>query len=312
MKKAAMKISHRSVLVGTLLTSLLAGAGCVADEQLDTSDDALTASATAQPPVTPQMEWLAKLPAVENGELALGKFFARGTANYLPVGSSTGFPVLFNSVTDLNWLASGLWGGKTLRVVSPDTQPNGDPIVRLDNKIIKTPTGGLLNLFQAYVTRSTVSELVLGKNSKGEVVPLPHGSLAPLSISFLSEPVTVDGKPSVWLNYFEDTTLPVIRRILDEIREVDGVACKGLYIGRAHARRCTSLSCGELPSLLLDLPTQPTFATRYQWGFWTYFLLNFGQPAGSKCDITAAVATAQAQLAAEGVVAQLPPVPAAE
>lgn len=309
MMQAAMKTHHRSVLVGTLLTSLLAGAGCVAEDTVDTQDEAATTSATAQPPVTAQMQWLAGLPAVENGEVALGRFFARGTATYLPVGSSTGFPVLFNSVPELNWLASGLWGGKTLRVVSPETQPNGDPTVRLDNKIIKTPTGGLLNLFQAYVTRSTVSELQLGTNSKGETVLPPRGALAPLPISFLSEPVLIDNKPSIWLNYFEDTTLPVIRRILDEIREVDGVNCKGLFLGRALARKCTSLSCGEVPSGLVDFPEHVSFGTRYQWTFWTYFLLNFGQPEGTTCDLSKAFADIQADLRADGLSPELPAPP---
>ena len=297
-----------------LLAGVTLGAGCAADD-LGRDDEVTSETAAitaAAPPITPAMKYLAHLPADDHGEAVLAKLFANGTATYVPTGNGTGYPVLFHSVPELNWLAAQLWGGKTFRVTSAETHPNGDPIVRLDNKIIQTPAGALLNLFDAYVTRSPVGELALGVNDKGEVVAPPSGTLAPVPVSFLKDSVQIDGKPSVILNYFEDRSLPVIRRILDEIREVDGVACKGLYIGRAHARRCTSLSCGELPSLLLDFPSQPTFATRYQWGFWTYFLLNFGQPEGEKCDIAAALATAQVQLATEGVVAHLPPVPVAE
>src|SRR5262245_41455052 len=98
------------------------------------------ASSTARadepaPPVIPAMKWLATLPAKKNGEKALAKLFAQGTATYVPVGSGTGYPVLFSTATDLNWLAAQLWGGKTFRVVSGQTHPNGDPIVVLDNKI---------------------------------------------------------------------------------------------------------------------------------------------------------------------------------
>src|SRR5207253_4009556 len=126
------------------------------------------------------------------GELALGKLFAGGTATYVPVGDGTGYPVLFHSVPELNWLASQLWGGKTFRVTSGATQPNGDPIVRLDNKIIKTPEGGLFNLFDAYVTRNTIGEELVGTNSRGEKVPSPTGALAPAKVSFLKEPVLID------------------------------------------------------------------------------------------------------------------------
>jgi hypothetical protein len=290
----------RSRLFGSLLACALAQLGA----------GRAHADNKPQPPVTATMQYLAHLPADAYGELALGKLFANGTATYVPVGDGTGYPVLFHSIPELDALASQLWGGKTFRVVSGATQPNGDPIVELDNKIIKTPDGGLFNLFNAYVTRNPISQEPIGKNGKGEVVPAPVGALAPVKVSFLKEGVFIDDKPSVWLNYFGDTTLPIIRRILDEIREIDGVNCKGLFLGRAHVRRCTSWSCGEVPSAIVDDIESWTTDTRYQWNFWTYFILNFGQPAGQTCDISAAIQTAQAQLRAQGYDVTLPALPA--
>ena len=308
-KTAALRISRKPIFAA-IIACTVAGGGLATEK---TAAAAPTAPAAASlPPVTPAMHYLANLPAAKYGELALGKLFAAGTATYVPVGDGTGFPVLFHSVPELNSLAGQLWGGKTFRVTSGATQPNGDPIVRLDNKIIKTPEGGLFNLFDAYVTRNVVSDESVGKNSKGEIVPPPVGALAPAKVSFLKEPVVIDGKPSIWLNYFEDKTLPIIRRILDEIREVDAVNCPGLFLGRAHVRRCTSFNCGEVPSIIVDSIESITGETRYQWNFWTYFILNFGQPAGSSCDIAAAVAKAEAQLQAEGYDAQLPATPVAQ
>jgi hypothetical protein len=302
-------------LAGALAACVFAGAGCMADPTLEdseaiASESAAVTSPEAVPPVTAEMQYLAHLPADKFGEEALAKLFANGTATYVPTGNGTGYPVLFHSVPELNWLAGQLWGGKTFRVISAETHPNGDPIVALDNKIIKTPTGGLLNLFDAYVTRTTIADLDIGTNDKGQKVLPPKGTLPLVPVSFLHNPVVIDDKPSVVLNYFGDKTLPVIRRILDEVREVDGANCKGLYLGRAHARRCVSWNCGELPSLIVDFPEQATFDTRYEWGFWTYFLLNFGQPEGQTCDISKAIATAEAQLKADGLNATLPPLPA--
>jgi hypothetical protein len=264
----------------------------------------------AEPPITPAMKWLGTLPDKTNGERALGQLFADGTATYVPTGSATGYPVLFSRLTDLDWLAAQLWGGKTLRVVSSETLPNGDPIVRLDNKIIKTPTGGLLNIFQAWVRRSTVADLIIGTNARGQKVPSPSGTLAPIPLSFLKEPIAIDDRPSILLNYFEDTTLPVIRRILDEIREIDGVNCKGLFLGRAHARRCTSFDCGEVPSPLVDTVAEPVFETRYEWGFWTYFILNFS-PADQACDLGPALKNVTAALHSQGVDVDLSDAPPA-
>ena len=299
-KRALIAIPHQSIF-GVLLACVIAGSAApAAAQQVD----------APLPPVTPVMTYLSQLPADKYGELALGKLFAAGTATYVPVGNGTGFPVLFHSVPELDALASQLWGGKTFRVTPGQTQPNGDPVVTLDNKIVKLPDGsGLFNLFDAYVTRNVVAAERVGTNGKGEVVPVPTGALAPAAVSFLKEPVIIDNQPSIWLNYFGDTTLPIIRRILDEIREIDGVHCPGLFLGRAHVRRCTSLSCGEVPSPIVDTIESLTVDTRYQWNFWTYFILNFGQPSGTSCDISAAVQSAVTQLAAEGYDAVLPAPP---
>ena len=277
-------------LVATLAACSLAG--CVDDGSTATATDEL-----GQPqPTDPVLKYLASLPAEAGGESALAHLFAQGTADHVPVGDGIGYPVLFNSVPELSWLASQLWGGKTFRVVEAGTHPNGDPIVALDNKIIQTPGGALLNLFDAYVTRSTIAELTIGTNSRGETVPSPRGALAPVAISFLDEPAVIDDKPSVVLNYFEDRTLPIIRRILDEVREIDPVNCPGVYLGRAHVRRCTSLWCGEVPTALVDTPSHATFDTRYAWSFWTYFLLDFDGEGAASCDLAPAIAGAEAAL----------------
>jgi hypothetical protein len=309
-KTAALRISGKPIFAAVIACTL-AGGG-LATEQIAAASPTLPAAAGSLPPVTPAMTYLAHLPADKYGELALGKLFGAGSATYVPVGDGTGFPVLFHSVPELNALAGQLWGGKTFRVTSGSTHPNGDPIVRLDNKIIKTPEGGLFNLFDAYVTRSLVSDVLVGKNGKGEIVPPPLGALAPAKVSFLKESVIIDGKPSIWLNYFEDKTLPIIRRILDEIREVDAVNCPGLFLGRAHVRRCTTFNCGEVPSIIVDSIESFSVDTRYQWNFWTYFILNFGRPASATCDLAAAVAKAEAQLQSEGYDVALPATPAAQ
>lgn len=269
------------------LCAAVLATGCIADEaEIGASDHAVTAEA---PPVTPEMEWLAALPAADGGEQALAALFANGTADHMPTGASTGYPVLFSRVTELNAIAARLWGGKTLRVVPGQDQANGDPVVRLDNKIIMTDDGAMVDAFDADVTRGTVAELAIGTNGRGQTVAPPQGVLPPMYLSFLDESVVIDDRPSVLLNYFEDRSLPVIRRILDEIREIDGEACPGLYLGRAHVRRCTSLNCGELPSPLVDSVSSFTFATRYEWNFWTYFLLNFSD-AEATCDLEPALA----------------------
>ena len=261
----------------------------------------------AVPPITPLMRWLGDLPASPGGEDTLAALFARGTATYVPIGVGTGYPVLFHQNTELDALASQLWGGKTFRVYAPGTHPNGDPFVHLDNKILKTEDGAVFDVFDAEVTRSALGDLAIGRNARGERVAPPRGVLSPIFLSFLKEPVVIDDQPSVVLNYFGDTTLPVIRRILDEIREVDGARCKGLFLGRAHARRCTSFDCGEAPSLI-DSPEHPTFETRFEWTFWTYFLLSFQAPDGA-CDLAPAVRGAVDQLRAAGVATELPALP---
>jgi hypothetical protein len=301
-----MKKTDASTLNRYRSSVLLAGALAVA---LCGHPRRAHAADSSEPPITPAMKWLATLPDKENGERALGQLFADGSATYVPTGSATGYPVLFSRFTDLDWLAAQLWGGKTLRVVSSQTLPNGDPIVRLDNKIIKTPDGGLLNLFQAWVRRSTVADLIVGTNARGQKVPSPSGTLAPIPLSFLKEPIVIDDRPSILLNYFEDTTLPVIRRILDEIREIDGAHCKGLFLGRAHARRCVSFDCGEVPSPLVDAVAEPVLETRYQWGFWTYFILNFS-PADQTCDLGPALKNITAELHDQGVDVDLSDAPA--
>ena len=300
-------ISNRARILSTglLVASALAAGGCAVDSDNLETDTATAAVTTQAPPVTSHMTYLAGLPAAAGGESALAALFAGGTADYVPVGSGTGYPVLFHSVPELDWLASQLWGGKTFRAEPGQFHPNGDPVVRLDNKIIKTPAGAVLNLFDAYVTRSAIKDVAIGVNGKGETVAPPSGVLAPIPVSFLQDAVVIDDKPSVVLDYFDDKSLPVIRRILDEIREVDGANCPGLWIGRAHARRCTSLFCGEVPSVLVDAPSKPTFASNYEWGFWTYFLLNFGGHDG-QCDLGPAIARVQQQLG----VALPPPPPA--
>jgi hypothetical protein len=275
-------------------------AGCVDDDPTETATDEL-----GQPqPSDPVLKYLASLPAAAGGESALAHLFAEGTADHVPVGDGVGYPVLFNSVPELNWLASQLWGGKTFRVVEPGTHPNGDPIVALDNKIIQTPAGAVLNLFDAYVTRSTIADLAIGTNSRGEAVPSPRGALAPVAISFLDEPAVIDDRPSVILNYFEDDSLPIIRRILDEVREIDPASCPGVYLGRAHVRRCTSFACGEAWTPLVDAPAHATFDTRYAWSFWTYFLLDFDGDGAASCDLAPAIARAEAALEID-----LPPTP---
>ncbi len=301
--------------LGMLAALLLANGACVTEDTFDTqASEAISsqqAAVSSPPPVTPTMTWLASLPAVPDGELALGRLFAQGTATYVPTGVGTGYPVLFSSLPELNWLASQLWGGKTLRVISSATHPNGDPIVRLDNKIIKTPAGAVLDLFDAYVTRGPVGQVEVGVNDRGQVVPPPSGTLDPVHLSFLNESVVIDTNPSIVLNYFDDRSLPVIRRVFDEIREIDGGRCKGLYLGRAHVRRCTSLYCGELASPLVDFPHHPTFDTRYQWAFWTYFLLDFGRADGSTCDLTEVFDAVEQQLREEGRDIDLPAPPPA-
>jgi hypothetical protein len=254
----------------------------------------------------PAIRYLAALPAESHGERVLSELFHAGTADEIPIGISNGYPVLFHSLPELNWLASQLWGGKHFRKIGES--PEGEPIVRLDNQIIRTDTGSVFSLFDAYVTKSPVGKVFVGQNDRKETVPAPAGTLAPVQVSFLHDSVAIDDKPSIVLNYFEDESLPIIRRIFDEIREVDAEACPGVYLGRAHVRRCTSLSCAEIPDVLVDTPEEMTFRTRYEWAFWTYFLLDF--TPGSSCDLAPALERARQQLAADGISVSLPPPPA--
>jgi hypothetical protein len=254
----------------------------------------------------PAIRYLAGLPAENHGERVLAELFHAGTVDEIPVGTSNGYPVLFHSLPELNWLASQLWGGKQFRQVG--TTPEGEPIVRLDNQVVRTDTGALFSLFDAYVTKSPVGKVFVGQNDRKETVPAPTGTLPPVQVSFLHDSVKIDDKPSIVLNYFEDESLPIIRRIFDEIREVDAEACPGVYLGRAHVRRCTSLSCAEIPDVLVDTPEEMTFRTRYEWAFWTYFLLDF--TPGQRCDLAPALERATQQLTAEGLSVSLPPPPA--
>ncbi len=309
--------NRRSALAALSSVAFLVAAGCASEPEPVGSGELGTFWTPSPPrapipPITPSMEYLAELPTDVHGEHALARLFANGSATYVPVGPATGFPVVVEVLPELNWLMSQLWGGKTFRVVSDDTHPNGDPIVRLDNMILRTETGGLLDLFDAYVTRGVLDEQIVGVNRRGEVVPPPIGPVETFYLSFFEEPVEVDGQPSVLLDYFEDSTkgLTVIRRIYDEIREIDADACPGLFLGRAFIRSCRSLACGEALSTIADFPEAPvTTKTRYEWTFWTYFLLNFGQPDG-QCDLGPAVELAQAELEAQGLDAELPLPPA--
>ena len=270
MTRTSLTTAHLPRL-GAIAMCLLAGTGCVAEETTTAESAALTG-------VTPALEYLASLPAEAGGETALARLFAQGTADHVPVGDGVGYPVLFNTVPELNWLASQLWGGKTFRITKEGAHPNGDPFVALDNKIIKTPAGALIDLFDAEVTRSPVGALALGVNDRGEVVAPPGGLLPTVHLSFL-----------------------------DEVREVDPERCPNVYLGRAHVRQCTSLACGELPSLLVDTPTALTFRTQYEWKFWTYFLLDFGRPDGEVCDLAPVIAQVESELAID-----LPAAPAAQ
>src|SRR5687767_9068816 len=201
MTRTSLTTAHLPRL-GAIAMCLLAGTGCVAEETTNAESAALAG-------VTPALEYLAALPAEPGGETALARLFAQGTADHVPVGDGVGYPVLFNSVPELNWLASQLWGGKTFRITKDGAHPNGDPFVALDNKIIKTPAGALIDLFDAEVTRSPVAELALGVNDRGEVVAPPSGLLPTVHLSFLDEGAEIDDRPSVILNYFADTSLPV-------------------------------------------------------------------------------------------------------
>jgi hypothetical protein len=252
------------------------------------------------------MKYLARLPAEQGGERALAAMFATGTADHVPVGQAKGYPVLFNSAPELNWLASQLWGGKTFRVVSHDSA--GQPVVRLDNMILRTEAGGLLDLFDAYVTLGKVGDAIIGDNDRREHVLPPKGLLKTVDVSFLSEPALIDERPSVILNYFEDESLPIIRRVLDEIREIDSTACPGFYLGRAHVRRCVSLGCGEFPTAIVDRIEQPVLSTRHDWKFWTYFLLNFGANSQT-CDLGTALERAAQTVSESGQTAELPAPP---
>jgi hypothetical protein len=260
----------------------------------------------AQNAQKPAIRYLAALPAESHGERVLAELFHDGSAEQVPLGVSNGYPVLFHSLPELNWLASQLWGGKHFRQVG--TTSSGEPVVRLDNAILRTDTGSVFNLFDAYVTREVPSRVFVGQNDRGETVPAPTGTLAPVHVSFLHDSVRIDDKPSIVLNYFEDESLPIIRRVFDEIRELDAVACPGVYVGRAHVRRCTSLSCAEMPTVLVDTPEEMTFGTRYEWAFWTYFLLDF--TPGASCDLAPALERARQKLLAEGLSVSLPPPPA--
>ena len=301
MKLERLRARFLAPLLGVFAAAAVVGNAASTPAYADTTAPA------AIPPITPVMRWLGDLPSAPGGESTLAALFAHGTATYVPVGVGTGYPVLFHQNTELDALAAQLWGGKTFRVYQPGTHPNGDPFVHLDNKILKTPDGALLDIFDAEVTRTPLQDLLIGINARGQQVAPPQGTLNPIFLSFLKQPVVIDDQPSIVLNYFGDKTLPVIRRILDEIREVDGQQCKGLFLGRAHARRCTSLDCGEVPSLV-DQASHPTFDTHYEWTFWTYFLLNF-QPADSACDLGPAVQSAVNQLNAAGVATELPALP---
>jgi hypothetical protein len=284
-----------------------APAGLQEHEQLGASAAAL--SELAAPLVTDRsdvMKYLARMPAEQDGERALATMFATGTADHLPVGQAKGYPVLFNSVPELNWLASQLWGGKTFRVVSQDSA--GQPVVRLDNMILRTESGGLLDLFDAYVTLGKVGDVVIGDNDRREHVLPPKGTLKPVDVSFLDGAAPIDDRPSVILNYFEDESLPVIRRVLDEIREIDSQTCPGFYLGRAHVRRCVSLGCGEFPTAIVDRVEQPVLGTRYDWKFWTYFLLNFG-PNDRTCDLGPVLERTAQTLSEGGLPAELPAPP---
>jgi hypothetical protein len=260
----------------------------------------------AQNAQKPAIRYLAALPAESHGERVLAELFHAGTADEIPLGISNGYPVLFHSLPELNWLASQLWGGKHFKQVA--TTPEGEPIVRLDNQIVRTDTGAVFNLFDAYVTKEVVSQVFVGQNDRDETVPAPSGTLSPVQVSFLHDSVRIDDKPSIVLNYFEDESLPIIRRVFDEIRELDAEVCPGVYVGRAHVRRCTSLSCAEMPTVLVDTPEQMTFGTRYEWAFWTYFLLDFSPT--QRCNLAPALSRASQKLAAEGIRVSLPPPPA--
>jgi hypothetical protein len=228
--------------------------------RLDGSEDPFSA------PPTPGLLRLQDL-----SEAQLAALFAGGGATRIPLGVGRGWPLLAGrSRTGLNSafnrVASVLWAGKTLEhrrdeSGRPQYRPAGpdgvaDPVVTLTNRI-----AGVADVFKAEVTRQPVAGVRI--DPAGTVAPPRQGErLAPYLLSVFADPIPIDERPSVLLNYNADVT-PVINRVLDEIREVDAALCPGLYLGRAHIRPLTQDG----------------------WQFWTYFALDFGfDMAGRRCD----------------------------
>src|SRR5262245_36826886 len=101
MSRPTLKNRHRALVLRALVSGL-AFAGCVAEDTNDSAAEVASVPASelaaVQPPVVPAMQYLSKLPAEDRGEEALGALFAAGVADHVPVGPSTGYPVLFSAL----------------------------------------------------------------------------------------------------------------------------------------------------------------------------------------------------------------------
>jgi len=160
-------------------------------------------------------------------ERELSAIFAAGTADRIPIGANDGTPLLLG----LDWLApklSAIYVGSIWEALDGE-RANGDPVVRLRDAWLRTRDGHLVTKFTADVFRDRLANVAVA----GRAGPRTASRAHPF-VPIFRERLAIDGKPSIFVNYHDDPT-PVINRILDEIREVDGRP--GLFLGRAHYRR---------------------------------------------------------------------------
>ena len=206
--------------------------------------------------ITPGMSWL-----LSKNETELAAIFAAGTAERVPLGDNNGIPVLPHNKKLIPSLAKlyvgSIWEQQESGSGEPLFYDNGDPVVLLRDKFLRTSNGHLLTKYEADVTRGLVKDVAV---APGVTLPTGQSNPHPL-IPFFTKTIVIDGKPSLFVNYRRDP-MPIVNRILDEIREVDAANCPGLFLGRAHYRRP-----------LLD-----------QWVYLYYFALDFSE-TGTSCNL---------------------------
>lgn len=261
-----------TTLVRTMTLAALVAAGGACDDQAPRGDDDPLAGAATEQVRLPQpgpkadggfsevthgIRWLS-----ERSEAELAALFAAGSATHIPTGVARQQPLV-------SWYAAGLspivqllfqgtdWRQLTDAEGAPRFDAGGEPEIKVYSVYLGWLNAPYVAEYAGVASRSTVAEL----EPISGAAP-PEGWIWPHWLSPYREPIRIDDRPSVFVDYQGEPT-PILGRAIDEFREVDPEGCPGLYLVRTHYLRSSWWD---------------------DWAFLFYLASDFG-PADRTCDL---------------------------